>query len=192
MEGYRAKADRSTYGITSSSQAKKKTDWVGSERETALLAGRPHRVLISPRRITYCSWYVFGFWFLVECDKRNRPEGKAEIIRELERNSVTILVGETGSGKTTREIKFIYITPRLSLIHGKRYPSTSSRQGYHAGNASQSPSRGGLLLGRLRLVLPRNKGCRWVHLSDIRSVLTNVVVPARRSNSSPMECWFGN
>ena len=41
--------------------------------------------------------------FLLLDSEQNCPEGKTEIIRELQRNSVTILVGETGSGKTTRE-----------------------------------------------------------------------------------------
>lgn len=49
--------------------------------------------------------------------KCNRHKGKAEIIRELERNPVTILVGETGSGKTTRKSKPVY--PRTHFVNSR-------------------------------------------------------------------------
>ena len=118
-------------------------------------------------------------------------EGKSEIIRELQRNTVTILVGETGSGKTTRELS-TRIPVHLPLIHGKRYPSTSSKRVYRAENALRSPSRGGSLLHLLQLVSPRNKEIRWARLSGILSVLTNAAAQAQRSNSSRTECWFGS
>ena len=164
---------------------------MGDKQETAILARWPHGTLISSGGTTYFSGYVSGFWILLSHEQDRSIEGKAEIIRELQRNTVTILVGETGSGKTTRASS-IHIPVHLPLIHAKRYPSTFSRQGYRAGNALRSPNRDGLLLHLLRPAFPRNKGFLWVHLSDILFALTSVAARARRSNSSQMECWFGN
>ena len=133
------------------------------------------------------------FWLsLLLTHSRNcSVKGRAEIIRELRRNTVTILVGETGSGKTTRE-PGTHVLVHPSLIYAKRYPNIFWRRVYQTGNALRSPNRGGLLLHLLRPVFPRSKGFLWARLLDILFGLTSVAAQARRSNSSRMECWFGN
>lgn len=161
------------------------------KQKAAPLTRWPYSTLVSPGRTTYCPGYVFGFCLLLRDERDSSLEGKADIVRELERNTVTILVGETGSGKTTREPNSqspVY----LSLIHTKRYPSTFLRQVSPAENALRSPNQGGSLLHLSPPASPRSKGFLWAHPSDIPSALTSVAARARRSSSSRMGCWFGN
>lgn len=96
---------------------------MGDKQEAVALARWHHGTLVLSGRTTYCSGYVSGFWFLLRHERDCSVKGKVEIIRELQQNAVTILVGETGSGKTTREPS-THIPVYLSLIHAKRYPST--------------------------------------------------------------------
>lgn len=187
----RGKAGRSIYGITPPSQEEKTAGWVGDKQKTAVLARGSRGTLTLSRRLAYCSGYVFGSSSLLRHERDYFIKGKVDIIRELQRNTVTILVGETGSGKTTREPSS-HIPVHPSLIHTKRYPSTSLRQASRAGNALRSPNRGGLLLHLLLPASPRSREFLWVHPSDILFVLTSIAARTRRSNSLRMECWFGN
>lgn len=164
---------------------------MGDQQETAALASWSHGILVSSERTTYRSGCVLLLIFFTRCELSWSIEGKVKIIEELQRNTVTILVGETGSGKTTRE-PGTRISVHFPLIHGKRYPNTSLRQVYQAGNVLQSPSRGESLPHLWQPVLPRSKGFLWARLSGILSVLMSVAAQTRRSNSSRTECWFGN
>jgi len=151
-------ADQSIYGVPSPLQ-EEKTPGVGDEQKAAVLARWPHGTLVSPKRTTYCPGCASRFLFSFRHELNQFVEGRAEIIRELQQRAVTILVGETGSGKTTREPS-TRVPVHLLPIHGKRYPSTFSRQVYQAGNVLRLPSRGELLRHLLQPVLPRSKGFR--------------------------------
>lgn len=52
--------------------------------------------------------------------------GRDALIQEIQANDVTVLLGETGSGKTTRELPFFFVVHRHHLSLSQRFLNTYS------------------------------------------------------------------